>query len=270
MYIALADLVERTGLDCRSLKVCISGAAPLPVEVQQRFERLTGGALVEGYGLSEASPVTHSNPVYGKRVTGSIGLPYPDTEARLNPNALPGNMDPNVGELLVRGPQVMQGYWKRSEETARALQDGWLHTGDIARVDEDGYYYIVDRLKDVIIASGFNIYPREVEEALYMHPRVREAVVLGIPDRYRGQTVKAYVVVGGREAGLVGASLPTGQEAAALRADLDRFCRERLAAYKVPKHIEFRLELPKSLVGKVLRRTLLEEEPATADAGATA
>src|SRR5258708_2773697 len=163
MYVALADLVEKTGLACKSLKICISGAAPIPMKVQQRFERLTGGALVEGYGLSEASPVTHCSPVDGTRVAGSIGLPYPDTEARLDPSILPGNDDPSLGELMIRGPQVMRGYWNRPDETASALRDGWLRTGDIARVDAQGYYYIVDRAKDMIIAAGFNVYPREVE-----------------------------------------------------------------------------------------------------------
>jgi long-chain acyl-CoA synthetase len=252
MYVALSDLVEKTGLDCRSLKICISGAAPLPLEVQQRFERLTGGALVEGYGLSEASPVTHCNPVDGKRVTGSIGLPYPDTEARLDPSILPGNDDPMLGELVIRGPQVMRGYWNRPDETAAVLQDGWLRTGDIARVDAQGYYYIVDRAKDMIIAGGFNIYPREVEEVLYMHPRVREATIIGVPDAYRGQTVKAYIVL--RD------DADYAPDEHGTRLDIERFCRERLAPYKIPKQIEFRAELPKTMIGKILRRALRDED----------
>jgi long-chain acyl-CoA synthetase len=274
MYAALADLIEKSGVDCRSLKICISGAAPLPLDVQQRFERLTGSALVEGYGLSEASPVTHCNPVRGKRVAGSIGVTYPDTEARLDTTVVPENDDPALGELLVRGPQVMRGYWNRPAETAAVLQDGWLRTGDIARVDANGYYYIVDRAKDIIIAGGFNIYPREVEEVLYLHPQIREAVVVGMPDHYRGQTVKAFIVPrdAPSEDGVTAAETqvrPLNDAAAsvALRAEIDRFCRERLAAYKVPKHIEFRAELPKSAIGKHLRRILRDEDASSTAAG---
>jgi long-chain acyl-CoA synthetase len=249
MYVAInhAPNVGRYKLD--SINACISGAAPLPVEVQQQFESITGGRLVEGYGLTEASPVTHANPIWDQRKEGSIGLPWPDTEARIvNPET--GEEVPvgEVGELTIRGPQVMQGYWNRPEATAETLRNGWLHTGDMARMDEDGYFYIVDRKKDIIIAGGFNIYPREVEEVLFLHRGIKEAVVVGVPDEYRGETVKAFLVP---------------KEGYTLDADeVKEFCRQHLAAYKVPRHIEFRTELPKSMVGKVLRRVLLEEEQA--------
>lgn len=247
MYVALNNFpsVEKYRLD--SIEACISGAAPLPVEVQAEFERLTGGRLVEGYGLTEASPVTHANPIWDRRKEGSIGLPWPDTECRIaDPETGEDVPVGEVGELLIRGPQVMKGYWNLPEATAEALRDGWLHTGDMARMDEEGYFYIVDRKKDMIIAGGFNIYPREVEEVLYLHRGIKEAAVVGVPDPYRGETVKAFIVP--RE----GVTLDP--------EEIKQFCREHLAAYKIPRLIEFREELPKSLVGKVLRRALLEEE----------
>ncbi len=248
MYIAIINHPEVHKYDLRSVEACISGAAPLPVEVQQKFEAITGGRLVEGYGLTEASPVTHSNPIYGKRKAGSIGLPFPSTDARIvdldTGEPLPVG---EVGELCIKGPQVMKGYWNRPEETAIAIdKEGWLHTGDIAKMDEEGYFYIVDRKKDIIIASGYNIIPREVEEVLYKHPKVLEAVVAGVPDPYRGETVKAYIV------------LKEGEQATA--DEIIAFCREHLAPYKVPRLVEFRSELPKSQVGKFLRRVLVEEE----------
>jgi len=218
----------------------------LPVEVQQTFERLTGGKLVEGYGLSESSPVTHCNLIWGERVSGSIGIPYPDTDCKIvseTGEECPVN---EVGELVVRGPQVMKGYWNRPEETEKVLKDGWLYTGDMAYMDEKGYFYIVDRKKDVIIASGYNIYPREVEEVLYEHPDVQEAAVIGVPDDYRGETVKAFIV-------------PKQGRVLDEKA-LDAHCRKMLAPYKVPKSYEFRSELPKSAIGKVLKRVLIAEE----------
>lgn len=248
MYIAVNNHPQVAKYDLSSISACISGAAPLPVEVQEQFEKLTGGKLVEGYGLTEASPVTHCTPLYGKRKLGSIGLPMPDTEFKImdletgTRELAPGE----IGELVVRGPQVMAGYWNRPDETAIALRDGWLYTGDIARMDEEGYTFIVDRKKDMIIAGGFNIYPREVEEVLYEHPSVKEAAVAGIKDPYRGETVKAYIVL--KE----GASL-TAEEVIA-------FCRGKIAKYKCPTQVEFRDSLPKTLIGKVLRRVLIEEE----------
>ena len=247
MYVALLHHPRVTRYRLDSIEACISGAAPLPLHVQEAFESLTGGRIIEGYGLTEASPVTHANPVWGERRPGSIGLPWPDTWARIvDPTTGAPVPVGEVGELLVKGPQVMKGYWRRPEETAAALRDGWLWTGDLARMDPDGYFYIVDRKKDIIIAGGFNIYPREVEEVLYEHPAVQEAAVVGTPDPYRGETVKAFVV------------LRPGQTVSA--EELEAFCRQRLAAYKVPRLYEFRSELPKSLVGKVLRRLLREEQ----------
>ncbi len=249
MYIGLLNHPDVSQYDLSSIGICLSGSAPLAPEVQKQFEKLSnGGLLVEGYGLTEASPVTHSNPIYGMRKVGSIGVPWPDTDARVVDDE--GNDVPvgEVGELIIRGPQVMLGYWNRPEETAKTLRDGWLYTGDMARMDEDGYFYIVDRKKDMIIAGGFNIYPREVEDVLFEHPAVKEAAVVGVPDPYRGETVKAFIV------------LKEGQNVT--EEELNQFCRENLAAYKVPRIYEFRNELPKTMVGKVLRRQLQEEERA--------
>ncbi|WP_054948885.1 AMP-binding protein [Numidum massiliense] len=247
MYIGLLNHPELQNYDIGSIEACLSGAAPLPLEVQQKFEQLTGGSLVEGYGLTEASPVTHANPIWGKRKSGSIGLPLPNTECQvIDLETGEALSQGEVGELAVRGPQVMAGYWQRPDENAIVLKDGWLLTGDMARMDEDGYFYIVDRKKDMILAGGFNIYPREIEEVLYEHEAVKEAVVAGVPDPYRGETIKAYIV------------LKEGKNVSAQQ--FETYCRERLAAYKVPRLYEFRQELPKTLVGKILRRALVEEE----------
>ncbi|SHE12051.1 long chain fatty acid--ACP ligase [Chlamydia abortus] len=246
MYVGIIHHPQLSRYNLSSIECCISGSAPLPLQVQQTFEQLTGGRLVEGYGLTEASPVTHANPIWGRRVQGSIGIPWPDTEAVIMMDngepAEPGE----IGELLVKGPQVMKGYWNQPEETASVLKDGWLATGDMGYMDKDGYFYIVDRKKEMINASGLKVYPREIEEVLYQHPAVQEAAVIGIPDEYRGETVKAFVV------------LRQGQQAT--EQQLEQFCRERLASYKVPRVYEYRTELPKTLVGKVLRRALAEEE----------
>jgi len=247
MYVALLNHPNLKNYDVKSITSCVSGSAPLPVEVQTKFEEVTGAVVVEGYGLSEASPVTHCNPIRGMRKKGSIGVPYSDTLARIVDIETGEDLPPGqIGELVVKGPQVMKGYWNRPEETAKTLKDGWLYTGDMAKMDEDGFFYIVDRKKDMIIAGGYNIYPRDVEEVLYQHPKVKEAIVVGVPDAYRGETVKAYIVV--KE----GETL-TEQEV------ID-FCNAHLARYKVPRLVEFRSELPKTAVGKVLRRQLREEE----------
>jgi long-chain acyl-CoA synthetase len=248
MYIGIINHPDVGKYDLRSVKACISGAAALPMEVQIRFGEITGGRLVEGYGLTEAAPVTHCNPIYGERRNGSIGLPFPDVDAKImDYDTFQERQAEEVGELWLRGPQVMQGYWNGDEQTASAITaDGWLRTGDIARMDKDGYFYIVDRLKDIIIASGFNIVPREVEEVLYEHPKVQEAVVAGVPDKYRGESVKAFLV------------LRPGVTATA--EEIVEHCRARLAPYKVPKQVEFRAELPKTMVGKFLRRVLVQEE----------
>ncbi|MHB8757202.1 MAG: long-chain-fatty-acid--CoA ligase [Bacillota bacterium] len=252
MYVAVNHYPDAQDYNVRSIRSCVSGAAPLPVEVQSRFEELTGGTLVEGYGLSEASPVTHCNPLVGRRKPGAIGVPLPSTDCRIvdvdSGTKVLGVGE--VGELCIRGPQVMSGYWNMPAETAEVLRDGWLHTGDIARMDEDGFFYIVDRKKDMIIAGGFNVYPRDVEEVLYQHPKVQEAAVAGLPDEYLGESVKAYIV------------LKDGQTATA--EEIIDFCKLRIARYKVPRQVEFRTELPKTAVGKVLRRILLEEEKARA------
>ncbi len=244
LYLAIANYprVRRYGVS--SVRICVSGSAPLPVEVQEAFEKLTKGHLVEGYGLTEASPVTHSNPLKGERRVGSIGLPLPGTRARIVDMQTGRPLPPGeVGELLVQGPQVMQGYWHMPEETSQALSDGWLHTGDLARMDEDGFFTIVDRKKDIILSGSYNVYPREVEEVLYEHPKVLEAAVVGTGSTTTPQ-IKAVVV------------LKRGEHATA--EELLALCRERLDAYEVPKNIEFRKELPKNIVGKVLRRLLVE------------
>ena len=254
MYTAVINYPELSKYNIRCIKACLSGAAPLPVEVQTRFQALTGARLIEGYGLSEATPVTHDNPLFGDNRIGTIGVPFPDTDAKIvdvetGEKELPPG---EPGELIVKGPQVMKGYWNKPEETRLVLRNGWLYTGDIAVVDQDGYFRIVDRKKDMIIAGGYNIYPRDVEEVLYEHPQVLEAAVAGVTDAYRGETVKAYVV------------LKPGQTATA--DDIIAFCRERLAAFKVPKNVEFRDSLPKTMIGKVLRRQLLAEDQAKAQA----
>jgi long-chain acyl-CoA synthetase len=250
MYIAIVNFPELSKYSIGTIRTCVSGAAPLPLEVQKKFNALTGGNLVEGYGLSETSPVTHSNPLGNNVVvkSGSIGIPIPDTDAKIV-DAETGTRDLAVGEegeLAVLGPQVMKGYWGNPKETADILKNGWLLTGDIAKMDEDGYFYILDRKKDLINASGFKVYPREVEEILYSHPDIKEAAVIGVKDEYRGETVKAFIVLKDKNRN-------PGVEA------IQEYCKKLLAPYKAPKVIEFRDELPKTLVGKVLRRKLREQ-----------
>jgi long-chain acyl-CoA synthetase len=249
-YVRINSHPQVREFDLSSIRFCLSGAAPLPREVQERFEALTGGRLVEGFGMTETSPATHVNPLDRNKI-GTIGLPWPDTDARIM-DVLTGEEEMpqgEIGELIIQGPQVMKGYWEQPTETANVLREHpvlgpglWIHTGDIARMDEEGYFQIVDRKKDMIICGGFNVYPRDVEEALYKHPAVREAGVAGIPDEYRGETVKAFVV------------LKEGMTAT--EEEIIAFCREHLAKYKVPTAVEFRAELPLSALGKVLRREL--------------
>lgn len=247
IFVAIVNHPKIRSFDLSCIRYCITGSSPMPMEVLKRFEELTGGVIVEGYGLTESSPVTHANPLEGTRKIGSIGLPLPDTDARIVDLEMGvQEMGPGEpGELLVRGPQVMGSYWRMPEETQQALRDGWLYTGDIATRDEEGYFFIVDRKKDMIISGGYNIYPREIDEVLYEHPKVLDAVAVGIPDDYRGEIVKAFIVV------KPGESLT--------EEEIVKFCRERLAAYKVPRAVEFREFLPKSLVGKVFRRELRSE-----------
>ncbi len=248
IYIGLLNHPDIKKYDLSSIEACISGSAPLPVEVQQKFEEITNGKLVEGYGLSEASPVTHANFLWdGERVKGSIGVPYPDTDAKII-SLDTGEPVPigEIGEIVIKGPQIMKGYWNRPDETAETLKDGWLYTGDLGYMDDKGYFYVVDRKKDMIIAGGYNIYPREIEEVLYEHPDVQEVVVAGVPDAYRGETVKAYIVL--------------KEGSAVTTEEINQFARKYLAAYKVPRIYEFRKELPKTAVGKILRRSLVDEE----------
>jgi long-chain acyl-CoA synthetase len=257
LYLAIANYPKVRSYGVAAIRTCISGSAPLPVEVQEEFEKLTRGRLVEGYGLTEASPVTHSNPLKGERHVGSIGIPMPETNACIVDLKTGQTLSAGeIGELLISGPQVMQGYWNMPEETQETLKDGWLHTGDLARMDEDGFFTIVDRKKDLILAGAYNVYPRDVEEVLYEHPKVLEVVVISTSatnERKGGagenttQTspfIKAFVV------------LKRGEKATS--EELLALCRERLDSYKVPRQIEFRSELPKNFVGKVLRRLLVD------------
>ena len=247
MYVAINNFPHVRKYGVSSIQACISGAAPLPVEVQEAFEKLTRGRLVEGYGLTEASPVTHANPLNGLRKVGSIGIPFPNTEAKIVDLATGKDLPPGqIGELVVRGPQVMQGYWGDSGETDRALRDGWLHTGDVARMDDDGYFQIISRKRDMILAGPYQVYPRDVEEVLYEHPKVQEVAVVGVqPPRWPSKRIKAYVV-------------PRAGEDLC-EEEMIAFCKRRLDEWQVPWKVEFRRELPKSFVGKVLRRLLVEE-----------
>lgn len=251
MYAMLLAHPDLKKYDCTSIKFCISGAAPLPPEVQKRFMEVTGGVLVEGYGLTESSPVTHCNPLDKTMKTvkvGSIGIPWPDTDAKIvdietgEKELSPGE----IGELIVNGPQVMKGYWKMPEETADVLRNGWLYTGDIGKMDEDGYFYITDRKKDLIKYKGYSVYPRELEDVLYEHPAVKLCGVIGKPDPVSGEIPKAFVV------------LKEGM--AATEEELMKFVNEKVAPYKAIRELEIRKELPLSAVGKVLRRVLREEE----------
>jgi long-chain acyl-CoA synthetase len=249
MYTAINNFAGARRFGIRSIRACISGAAPLPIEVQEAFEKLTRGRLVEGYGLTEAGPVTHANPLFGRRKLGSIGLPLPSTEAMVVDLASGERLPPGaIGELAVRGPQVMMGYWDAPRETSEVLgQDGWLLTGDVARVDEEGYFQIIARKREMILAGAYQVYPRDVEEVLYEHPKVKEVAVVGIQRTASpSQVIKAYVV------------LRAGETAS--QEELIALCRRRLAEYAVPWEIEFRSDLPKSFVGKVLRRLLVEED----------
>lgn len=249
MYIAVNNHPDVAKFDLRTVRVAFSGGAALPVAVAKKFKELTGGNLVEGYGLSESSAVGSTNPFQGSlRKEGSIGIPFPSTDARVvsldDPTQLLGEGE--VGELELKGPQMMKGYWNNETETRLVLRDGWLLTGDIARMDEDGYFFIVDRKKDLISVGGMKVYPREVEEILFEHPAVREAAVVGYPDPYMGETVKAFIV------------LKDPAEKDRAEAEITAYCTDRLAKYKVPHKYEFVSELPKTLVGKVLRRKLRE------------
>ncbi|MFN8568753.1 MAG: long-chain fatty acid--CoA ligase [Kouleothrix sp.] len=248
MYAAITDVKDARGYGLASLRACLSGAAPLPIEVQEGFERITRARLVEGYGLSEAGPVTHVNPLGATQRRGFIGVPLPSTDARIVDADSGADLPPGqIGELLVRGPQLMQGYWGRPAETAEALTpDGWLRTGDLARMDAAGFFQVIERKKEMIVAGRYNIYPRDIEEVLYEHPKVLDAAVAGVPRSGGTTDVKAFVV------------LRRGESATA--DEILQFLRERLSAYKLPSAVEFREALPRSFIGKVLRRILVEGE----------
>ncbi len=249
MYIGILNHPDIDKTDLTSIKGCFSGSAPLPVEVLHEFEEKTGAVIVEGFGLTETSPVTHCNPFAGgKRKIGSVGLPVSDTKCRIvalddRETDVPVG---ETGELLIKGPQIMKGYWNMPDETAETLTDGWLHTGDIAKMDEDGYFYIVDRIKDMIISGGYNVYPRDIDEVFYDHPKVQEACSIGIPHPTRGEAIKVFVV------------LKEGETAT--KEDFISYCETRLAKYKLPTEIDFRTDLPKTNVGKILRKELRAEE----------
>jgi len=250
MYVALINRPDIREHRLNSIRVCVSGASPLPIQVQKRFEELTGGRLVEGYGLTEASPVTHVNPIDepGKNRSGSIGVPISDTDARIvdvetgSTDLPPGK----VGELVVRGPQIMLGYWNDPTESRLVLRNGWLYTGDIATMDSDGYFRIVDRKKDIINVSGFKVWPREVEDVLYEHPAVKNCAAVTAPDATSGEVVKVFVTLQDQYKGHVTAD------------DIITFCKTKLADYKAPRIVDFRDTLPTSSVGKILRRKLRE------------
>ena len=251
MYIAINSKPNAKDFHLHSVRACMSGGSALPPAVRKKFMELTGGNLVEGYGLSETSPVTHVNPlVGGVAKDGSIGPPFCETEAKIvdTENRYRTLGEGEVGELAVKGPQVMKGYWNQKEETDAVLEDGWFLTGDIAKMDDEGYFYIVDRKKDMINVGGFKVYPREVEDALFEHPNIKEAGVIGIPDEFSGEVVKAFVV------------LKDPSRSLSEKEVID-FCQSRLAKFKVPRKVEFVAELPKTLIGKVLRRKLRELTP---------
>ncbi|WP_223441036.1 long-chain-fatty-acid--CoA ligase [Metabacillus dongyingensis] len=251
MYIAFVNHpeIEEAKLSC--LKLCSSGSAPLPVEIIQRFERLTGTRIGEGFGLSEASPSTHRNPPFGKRKIGSIGIPVPETDCMIVDKDNRELGAKSVGELLIKGPQIMKGYWNNAAETHAALQNGWLYTGDLATMDDEGYFYIVGRKKEMIILGGFNIYPQEIEGVLYEHPDVKEAAVVGLPDEEHGERVKAYVV-------------PKDGKTID-KEELRGYCYTKLTPYKVPKQFDVRDSLPRNTVGKLLKRLLIKEESERGD-----
>jgi long-chain acyl-CoA synthetase len=249
MYIALLNHEESRRADYSSLRACRTNAAPLPTSVKAAFDALVGHeVLIEGYGLTETSPLTHANPLHRAK-PGSIGVPLPDTDAKIIDPDTAADLPPGeAGELVLRGPQVMKAYWNRPDETARAMAGGWFHTGDVAQMDDEGYFTIVDRMKDQINTAGFKVWPREVEEVIYSHPAVQLVAVVGQPDPYRGEVVKACVVLKEEQRGKVS------------EADIVTFCKQHLLGYKVPRVVEFRDELPLTATGKTLRRVLREEE----------
>jgi len=250
LYNAINNFERVRDYDLTSIRACISGAGPLPVDIQKRFEELSGAKLIEGYGLTEASPVTHANPLYGRRKDGTIGFPVPDTDAKIvDSESGDKEMKPNeVGELLVKGPQVMKGYYQRDDENQMVLKDGWLYTGDLGMIDDEGYFIIVDRKKDMIKRSGYSVFPREVEDYLYKNENVLECAVIGVPDQKVGEEIKAFIALKPEAKGKVA------------EKDIVDWAKENMAAYKYPRLVEFREEIPKGTANKILRRALKEEE----------
>ena len=249
MYIGMLSHPDLKKTDMSCIKGAFSGSAPLPLEVISEFEKLTGATIVEGFGMTETCPVTHINPFAGgARKAGSVGVPISDTQCRIVhlENGTEDMPFGERGELIVKGPQIMRGYKGKPEETANTLKDGWIYTGDIATMDADGYFFIVDRKKDMIISGGYNVYPRDIDEVFYMHPKVQEACSIGVPDPKRGETAKVFIV------------LKEGQKGTP--EEFIEFAKTKLAVYKVPTEIEFRTELPKTNVGKILRKELRAEE----------
>lgn len=248
MYAALGNYPKTQNYNLSSIRACISGGAPLMESVKQRFIDLTGAKLVEGYGLSEAAPVTHANPINGLNRPGSIGLPMPNTQCRVVDLESGDDIVAvgEEGELIIRAPQVMQGYWHKPETTEEAIRDGWLYTGDVVKMDKEGYFYVVDRKKDIIIVKGFNVSPTEVEKVICKHPKIEDAAVVGIPHDYRGEEIKAFVIV--KEHAQLGES------------ELNNYLKTNMASFKCPQSIEFVDSLPKNVMGKLLRRLLLEQE----------
>ena len=248
IYTAINQAADLKKYDLSTIRYCMSGGAPLPLEVKRQFEQITGCKLVEGYGLSESSPIATCNALSGINKENSIGLPVPKTDITIHSLEAPYDLMPvgERGEVWIKGPQIMKGYLNQPEETADTLRDGWLRTGDVGYMDKEGHFFLVDRLKDLILCSGYNVYPRMVEEAIYLHPEVLEVTVIGIKDEYRGESPKAFVKLKPTES--------------LTETDLKAFLEDKLSKIEMPSQIEFRDELPKTIIGKLSKKELVAEE----------